>query len=155
MHPYHRVIPHLCSCAVGFKFDIKSIFISDSIHLATEVAYHRYYSRCSWPCHASLFLWLLRKQRDDIRTGVEERRVCCWHSKDLSQQSFISVQWRGRTCRSRSARSRGNPRTELALFLTIETGSAFTKLGHFFTPFGCHKFDILLLKLQHFQIISY
>lgn len=150
MHPYRRVIPHLCSCAVGFKFDIKSIFIFDSIHLATEVAYHRYYSRCSWPCNTSLFLWLLREQRNDIRTGVEERRVCCWHSKDLSQQSFISVQRR-----SRSARSRGNPRTELALFLTIETGSVFTKLGHFFNVVGCHKLDILLLKLQHFQKISY
>lgn len=35
----------------------------------------------------------------------------------------------------------GNPRTELALFLTIETGSVFTELGHFFTPHGCHKLD--------------
>lgn len=46
--------------------------ICDSIQLATEVVHHSYYSRCSWPCHASLFLWLLRKQRNNILTGVEE-----------------------------------------------------------------------------------
>lgn len=100
-------IADLCGRAVGFAFNNKSstILIFDSIQLAIEVVHHSYYSWCSWPCHASLFLWLLRKQRNNILTGVEEGGFAVGTQKTSLSNFLIWVQLRGRTCRSRSAGS--------------------------------------------------
>lgn len=88
--------------------------IFDSIQLATEVVHPSYYSRCSWPCHASLFLWLLGKLRNNILTGVEEGGLAVGTQKTSLSNFFYGSNCAGELAGRDPQEVGGDPRAEPA-----------------------------------------